>query len=395
MSRPVSVCFVLSLALSALAAVGDDSRIVLQGVVMDRASSGPIQGASVSAAGDLALQDAVTDSEGYFRLELKPSVHDGQFVRLAIHKEGYVSYDKQKPVSASHPEPYNFLLSSRIPVPSIRRQQPRQTDPSLSMNYLRLFGAQQAPIILANMYLGSDPDYNDPLSGFTLKNVSWQPPIVHFWETWEFKNAKPLRGRVWRELFENVNPSPIMGMGLLKVACTGDPVAMEYTRFDRKKYDSCGAAALDEDVCPNSQYSVQQVRDALKRRSLEIGFLAVILENTSGVTLRSLRFHFLEVVKTAPLTLPVEDAQKVEESLKTERDKQLTLPSLRAGQSVIWLLAIYRKDDKGFPASYLSSVTRPVRVEFSVSGKQESVAVRKPLLDKAATVAVPYGWYQQ
>jgi hypothetical protein len=141
--------------------------------------------------------------------------------------------------------------------------------------------------------------------------------------------------------------------------------------------------------------TAEQVREALKRRSLEIGFLSIIIENTSGATLRSLQFHYLEVVKTAPLALPFDDAHTIEDALAAAQDQQLTLPELKPGGSVLWLLAIYRKDDRGFPESYASSVTRPIRVDFTQAGRTKSVTIRKPLLDKAVTVAVPYGWYMQ
>jgi hypothetical protein len=91
----------------------------------------------------------------------------------------------------------------------------------------------------------------------------------------------------------------------------------------------------------------------------------------------------------------IEDAEKVENELRMQADQDLTMPELRVGRSVLWLLAIYRKDSKGFPASYVSSVTRPTQVEFYRDGKRVSASIRKPLLDKAATVAVPFGWYQQ
>jgi hypothetical protein len=137
---------------------------------------------------------------------------DGQLVRLAILKEGYVPYDKEKSVFASDSELHTFLLISRAPELSSRRQQPKQEDPSLSVNYHRLFGAQQAPLIFANMYLGQDPDSSDSLSNYQLTSANWQPPIMHFWDTWEYKNAKPLRGRVWRELFSDDSCPPIMGL---------------------------------------------------------------------------------------------------------------------------------------------------------------------------------------
>jgi hypothetical protein len=83
----------------------------------------------------------------------------------------------------------------------------------------------------------------------------------------------------------------------------GEPTALFLWRAAWAWFDlrglSCGVqgAGPEYEVCPDSQYSGQEhvVREAVKRKSSEIGFLAVILENTSGKT-RSLEFHFREMV---------------------------------------------------------------------------------------------------
>jgi hypothetical protein len=142
------------------------------------------------------------------------------------------------------------------------------------------------------MYLGDN--FNDPLSYYRLNEGNYPPTIMRFWDKWEYKDAKPLRSRVWRELFDHHTLPTGSHIDLLKVACMGDPVASAWTWLDpNPNGKSCRQTAAGPEyvVCPNSPYSVEQVREAVQKDSLEFGFLAVIIENTSGKALRSLRFH--------------------------------------------------------------------------------------------------------
>src|SRR5215472_3025482 len=141
MTRQNTWCVLLTLLLWTAVAHAAESPIVFQGLVMDRSTSMPIQSASVSVVGNLAHQDSVTDSNGYFVLKLTAPVHDGQLIRFNVRKDGYLIYDKQVTVSSSGIGLETVLLAPRASSPSPRHQQPKQEDPNIYVNYLRLFGA--------------------------------------------------------------------------------------------------------------------------------------------------------------------------------------------------------------------------------------------------------------
>jgi hypothetical protein len=372
-----------------LPAVADNAT--LRGIVMDKITSQPIPDAAISAAGNLALKDEVSNSDGDFYLQFSQTVRPGQILRVSVRKDGYRPYDKEMQISSQLIE--NIFLTPLIKPPSLRSQQPPQEDPAIYVNYLRLFGAQQAPLILASMYLAQTPG-DETFTGRTLDGVGWDPTIAHFWETWEYRKALPIRSLVWNGLFEHGVDTQT---NLLRAACTGDNAAMAYEVFDPLG-QNCGSgmAGHASNVCPpDAPYSESEVLTAVRKRSLEIGFLAVIVENTSGSMLRDLKFQFRQWRKPSELNLPFEKADVVEHQLSQANEETLSLPGIRAHASVLWLLSVYRKDAHGFPESYVSSVIRPTQVSFLSQGQRITVPIRKPLLDKALTVSVPYGWFYQ
>jgi hypothetical protein len=81
----------------------------LSGFITDGRSRKPIPQVHVSVDGGLAVHDDITDTNGYFRLELTDNVRDGAIVRLKIAKSGYVTYDESVAVP-SGPLPVQITL---------------------------------------------------------------------------------------------------------------------------------------------------------------------------------------------------------------------------------------------------------------------------------------------
>ncbi len=71
----------------------------LHGIVMDKVSHAFVGGATVSASGQQAANDAVTDSEGVFRLTLREGIGLGDIVRIRVSKTGYEPYDREEAAS--------------------------------------------------------------------------------------------------------------------------------------------------------------------------------------------------------------------------------------------------------------------------------------------------------
>lgn len=76
---------------------------------------------------------------------------------------------------------------------------------------------------------------------------------------------------------------------------------------------------------------------------------------------------------------------------ETSRD----LPYLESGRSLIWLLAIYLRDEGGFPALYIGPHTMPTEVRYRIGNAVVVQTFRQPLGEKAMRINVPYGWYAQ
>jgi hypothetical protein len=87
----------------------------------------------------------------------------------------------------------------------------------------------------------------------------------------------------------------------------------------------------------------------------------------------------------------------VDDVIQTQPEQTQVIPRIKPHASVLWLLSIYQKNADRYPEKYFSSVIVPTRITFRSLGSPhtEQMIMRKPLMDKAAKILVPYGWYMQ
>jgi hypothetical protein len=98
---PIVAFFAVVLALS-LSTDAQAKNLTMSGIVTDKKSHNPIQGATVTVVGNRANPDT-TDSGGSFVLNFTEGVHEGETVRIRVEKPGYKAYEVLIAVSSTIP----------------------------------------------------------------------------------------------------------------------------------------------------------------------------------------------------------------------------------------------------------------------------------------------------
>jgi hypothetical protein len=373
----------------------------IEGIVFDSVTTLPIGGAQVSIDGNIGSEDVFTDEHGYFGVTFQTEVSDSSSFGIYISKSGFLPLHKR--FKANH-SIYEIAITSIKPKVHLRDEGGASKGDTLFVNYLRLFGAYQVPIVLANQLLG--PEANIPTEGpkpqpeqnYFANYYNFEPQVPAFWHNWEYKDARPIRSRVWRELF---NLDTDVGKQLMVVAAAGDERLDQWAWMQGeacpKSFPNDGRSHGAFRICPG-KYSTDEVARGLESIASKVGFLSIIVDNQSNKELLDVTLHFNEFENHDPLIgEPVSKNEADAAILESKKERQQILPRLKPHQSILWLLSIYIKDEAGYPSAYLSSATVPTRITFRSVGSSriEQMIVRKPLMDKAAKVTVPFGWYQQ
>lgn len=269
----------------------------------------------------------------------------------------------------------------------------------ISINYARLFGAFQVPFLLSTS--------QEVCGGSENAWAFLGTGDEGFWDRWEYKNARPLRSAVWDEVFvcdRNGKGEVFEGAhALLRAANANDPETTQaFYHASNEMYDSNSQETREVEAgSPKTPYDFlvsadPGVLDAVEINASNVGFLVLYLQNTADRSVADLDIYYTEYDHNNELGAPV-DASVVEARLAGGAEFSKRVPLLQSGGQVLLLLAAYIRNEDGYPAEYLTSVTRPTRLSYRMQGSRETLNqdVRLPLRDKAAKVEIPFGWYWQ
>jgi hypothetical protein len=113
MSRVQAAALAIALGFS-LFSHAQAKKLTMSGVVTDKESRKPIEGATVTVVGNKANQET-TDGEGAFILTFVEGVQEGDPIRVRVEKTGYRIYEALKPVSSTIPLQVSLEATSPSP----------------------------------------------------------------------------------------------------------------------------------------------------------------------------------------------------------------------------------------------------------------------------------------
>ncbi len=124
--------------------------------------------------------------------------------------------------------------------------------------------------------------------------------------------------------------------------------------------------------------------------SNDVGFLFLVLENNTEQTFYDIEITFYNTKISSDKKITKELLKKIP---CTKETKNIAL--LRPHKAFIWLLAVYKANNDGFPEYYLSDVTIPSTIEYLYNQKKQIQEIRKPYGENAITVPLPSHWISE
>jgi len=255
----------------------------------------------------------------------------------------------------------------------------------LAIEYARLFGAVETPIVVQIQSHGGRPwcgdgicNFTDPTVepeptpvGYEIQTGHFSPAIAEFWKSWPYKDALPVQTPLWKA-----------------VAASGD-YGFKLLDEAQARLGKCVRAKLvpyDEDPSIPRDGTLTCSRSDSKR----VGFLFLILKNISDRELRDLALAYLPL----PVGTPVENYLRALDNDVMGAKKQ-TLAGLKPGQVAILLISVYDKDDNNFERKILADGMIPREIAFKFDGRDQAMKIRSPRREKALVAVLPNGWYLQ
>lgn len=286
---------------------------------------------------------------------------------------------------------------------------------NISVNYARIFGAFQAPFVFTGSKVYGCSELR---IDFLLGNKE----VQDFWKTWKYRNALPIKSRVWDELFDcNKRSSSVAQMRraemLLKIGCENMPVTSDFFKFLADKERNSKIAKYLRKNSPDELDSMgffmkndfkhyllaignkiqsDEILTKVAEGGRNIGFLVLYLQNISEKMMKDLKLFYKEFERLG-FSPPFTSSEAVEKKFDNAKGEARLIPQLDTGETLLLLLAIYKKDENGYPSKYISSVIRPIKIEYRFSGNRSEYEqmLRLPLKEQSLKINLPFGWYGQ
>jgi hypothetical protein len=301
---------------------------------------------------------------------------------------------------------------------------PSKSD-QLSVQYVRLFGAAEVPLL---MTLFGQPKML-PSSAFGQRFRTVLSPdgeeipvgknLVQFFNRYSFRNARPLLTKIWTDVARN-EASPAAIYWLATAGSKRERICYFATlEADESGYEL--GQLIEEKLIPNEKSCKSTIRTFGRR----IGFTFIVIQNDGARPIDDVKVHYRqsysskEILREEPEDLskylatgqlellPDSDApgsnlvaiygeaSEAETMLKRSPTDWLYAARLEPKEKLIALLNIYVADGANLPAAYLSGIYEFDTIDYSIEGMSRSMKVRAPALRRAARVMVPYGWASQ
>lgn len=296
---------------------------------------------------------------------------------------------------------------------SFFEQNGKETDVKIGINYMRLFGAFEVPLLMS--FISRTPKFDkafgdEEWAHFNVANEEYGPvnsDIINFWKNdWEFKDALPVLNPLWAKYRGNQDAGKDLYFSAL------EPSTEDFLSFAASPpINQSGCEAKEVSKFYNIEHADEDWDlNPPGLKSKDIGFLFLIITNDSDEKITDLEFKFTEFENQystrayeygnlfkdlSSYQSPSEIALHGVDQNTVGVEKIVKVSAIEAGKSLIWLTSIYRADREGLPDVYLENVLRLDRITAKKGRATFKRKIREPYGKLAAKVEVPYGWFSQ
>lgn len=244
-------------------------------------------------------------------------------------------------------------------------------------------------------------------SNFDLMNCDGIPNILqnsilleYFKTKWKFKESDIVTTPVWEELFHCESSSHKVDDLLVAMNKKYPDGEMgHYSSFLRDPFERLGRLnisfdRIDDIIASGEHYTNrlyyleklygQEFIERLEENNNKIGFLLVELTNLDTEPITNIDFHFL-----------LTELKHINDQDPKSKEVLRKKDNLNPSESIIMLLSIYEKDNKGYPHEYRSSKLETTKISYDSKYGRNEELINKPLKDLALKSPIPFGWEGQ